>query len=169
VRPEGNALLEIITGRARLGAHERPLVADKTVEQAALSRIGFTEDNDLHASAQHLAVMACGKKPAGVRKKLLNSGKQGRSVFWRQVFLGKIDAGFDDCEQIEQPAGHFLHSPAQRTAELLIGSGKGAVTVCLDEIDDRFSLAQVHPTVKKGSFCEFAGLGGPATTRKKII
>jgi hypothetical protein len=51
----------------------------------------------------------------------------------------------------------------------LIGSSKGAFAVCLDEIDDRFSLAQVHPAVKEGSFGEFAGFGGPAATRKKII
>jgi hypothetical protein len=62
-----------------------------------------------------------------------------------------------------------LHAPAQRTAELLIGSGKGAFAVCLDEIDDRFSLAQVDPAVKEGPFGEFAGFGGPASTRKKII
>jgi hypothetical protein len=113
--------------------------------------------------------MACGQKPASVRKKLLNSGMQGRSVFGRQIFLGKIDAGLDVCEQIEQPAGHFLHAPAERTAELLIGGSKGAFAVSLDEIDNRFSLAQVHPAVKEGSFCEFAGLGWPASTRKKII
>jgi hypothetical protein len=59
--------------------------------------------------------------------------------------------------------------PAQRTAELLIGDGKGAVAARPDEIDDRFSLAQVHPAVKKGSFGEFSRLGRPAATRKKII
>jgi len=40
---ERNALLEIIACSARLGAYERPLVADETVEQAAFTGVGFAE------------------------------------------------------------------------------------------------------------------------------
>ena len=78
-----------------------------------------------------------------------------------QVFVGKVDRGFEMGERAGQPprpiaveAAKLAIELAQSVAPLGLGLGRG-------EIGDRLGLGQVELVVQKRAAGEFAGLGQP--------
>ena len=68
MRSDDDAFLDEIPRGARLGAHDRPLMTDQAVEQAALAGIRRADDHGFDAGAQQFTVMARGQQPVGFRR-----------------------------------------------------------------------------------------------------
>ena len=84
------------------------------------------------------------------------------------LFLRKIDPGFQQGQEVGQIFADLLDLPAQPALTVQVGQFQGAAGFGLDQVDDRFGLGKVDPSVEKGPAGELPRLGqtGPATERR---
>ena len=87
----------------------------------------------------------------------------------RQVFVGKVDDGFEMGEELDQPLApsrgrgpQFAVELAQSLAALRFGLGS-------DEVGDRLGLGQIELAVEKSAAGELAWLGEPQAERRERL
>ena len=79
------------------------------------------------------------------------------------VVLGKIDAGFEQCDKVNQRPLHRPHAPAERTAHLAGCLTSLGERLRLDQVAHGFGLSQVQPAGQEGALSELARLSQPRT------
>ena len=77
------------------------------------------------------------------------------------IVLGKVDARFEQRDQLHQRLLHRLHAPAQRAAHLARGLARLGQRLRLDQVAHRLGLRQVQPAGQKCALRKLARLGQP--------
>jgi hypothetical protein len=77
------------------------------------------------------------------------------------VVLGKVDAGFEQRDQLNQRLLHGRDAPAERAAHLAGGLAGLGQRLRLDQVAHGLGLGEVEPAGKKGALGKLAGLGQP--------
>ncbi len=144
-----------------IGRGDRRLAPRDPVQEARFAGVGRPDDRDADAVAQPLPAVAVGEMALDLGGELAGFGEDAVFDFRRQIFVGKIDRGFEMGESMGQPArpiaieiAEFAVELAQCLTALRIGLGHR-------EVGDRLGLGEVELAVQKGAAGELAGLGEP--------
>ena len=168
MRSHVNAHLDEIPGGTGLGAYDRPVAPDQPVEQRALTRVGFAEDDGGYPLAEQCA-RAFGREHApGSRQDRGDALLQPPAVLRREILVGEIDLRLDGGQDAQDPIDKFRHVTPERSAKHLARGSEGALAASVYEVHDRLRLAQVHAPVEERSLREFPGTRRPASTREKV-
>src|SRR5215475_13621506 len=126
--------------------HDRSLAARQPVEQRRLARIRRTRDGNAQAFAQTLALPRArltdllGQRP--------NEFERARHHVLRDIVLvGKIDAGLDQSQRLDQPLPPCLGTVAEETPELLVCLSTLCLGLGRDQVSEPFDRGQIHAAV----------------------
>src|SRR5579862_2664576 len=110
-----------------------------------------------------LAVSEAGDERGDRRMHGLNAPENfgGRSHV--DVVLGEVDAGFEQCDQLDQLILHRPQPPRYRSFGLLRGDARLVQRCSFDQIAHGFGLRQIDAAVQVRPEGEFARLGQPCS------
>jgi len=142
--------------------HDRGFAPRQPIEQRRFAGIGRTGDGDPQPFAQPFPLPeAC---LADLLGQWPNERQRPRHSLFRDVVLvGKIDAGLDQSERLDQPLARGLGPIAEHALEVperlpALGLGFGC-----DQVGEALDRGQVHAAVLERAAGEFARLGGAET------
>src|SRR5262245_61077423 len=137
---------EDIARGARKRRHDRSLAACQPVEQRRLARIRRTRDGNAQAFAQTLALPRA--RLADLLGQRPNEFESARHHVLRDIVLvGKIDAGLDQSQRLDQPLPPCLGAVAEETPELLVCLSTLCLGLSRDQVGEPFDRGQIHAAV----------------------
>ncbi len=155
--------LDGIAGGAGDGRDDGAIESEQLVEQAGFAGIGTAEEDSAGAFAEESAFGGGPGQELGEVAGGIEASEQGDTGFRIDVFVGKIDVGFDMGEDEEEIVAEGMDALGEMTGELGMGGVQGELGAGVDEVDHGFGLGEVESAVEEGAPGEFAGFGEGCT------
>ncbi len=167
--PEHDKGRNVIARGARHLADNRPLRTNHRIYQATLAHVGLTDDQRLDAVVEQGVVVLRLDQILDFAGERPQVGRRPGLVLAGQILLRKIDIRFQMRHDAEQLFRELAHLSPDGAVELPLGGLDTSLGAGMDQVGDRFGLAQVHLPVQEGGSGELARLGGPAAPGEEVL
>ena len=141
--------------------HDGGVAARQQVQQARLAGVGRPDDGDQKARAKPFAAAVVLKVGGDFTDQLADLLRRRRFDAAGQVLIGKIDAGFNVGEGLEQPFAPGFIKLSELPLKLpqgLVALGRG---FGLDQVGQPFGGGQIHLAVLEGAAGKLARFRHP--------
>ena len=145
------------------GADDGALEAEQAIEEATFADVGFANDDGAGAVTEDAALLGGVEQAAGVGEEIGKAALKGGAGVGRNVFLRKIDVGFDVGEDVDQGLAEGFGFAADDAGELFVGGTNGEGALGMDEVHDGLGLSEIHFAVEESALGEFARFGMAGT------
>jgi hypothetical protein len=166
---EGEGLFEGVAGGAGDGRDDGAVAFEEAVEEGAFAGVGRADEGDGCSVAEELAAAEGGGQggEGGVGfEDAGGDGGGGDEVDVVELAGGKVHAGFEQGDEVEEGAFGGGELAGERSAELLGGDADLVEGLGGDEVVDGFGLGEVEAAGEEGTLCELAG-GGQARAERQ--
>ena len=156
---EGDAFSDEVPGGAWSVADNGPVLVEEDVEKAAFAGIRSTENGKSNTLGESIVELVSLDEAVNFGDDLSKFGQGAGLVFFREVFFGEVNVGFEvgtESSQLFHQCPDFVtNSPSQ----VSVSDFNGFFTFGLDQFHDGLGLGKVHPAVEEGGTGELSGFG----------
>ena len=153
--------LDHVPGGARRVRDDGRVAPGQQVEQARLSRVGRTDDDEVDPVAQAFPAPVVAEMAGDLGLELPDRPPRRLIDARGQVFVGKVDGGLDVGQGAEKALAPGFVEPPQLPLQLAQGLAPLGLGLGVDQIGEALGRGQVELPVLEGAAGEFAGLGRP--------